>query len=202
MLEDLPGQPKGIFVSRGGYQQGAREYARTHGILLYELRETDYLPPVSIPVTGWARYGVIRMPLHGVLHKTDESVSGDIGVLGFVWGIFAPEFSEVRFEPSTSWLQEEYPAIDYGYTLREISTKRRERLDNTRRHFYRGLAFLRTFLQPANSATESQTAHPPCGPTLVTVVTRPVRHPLTPNHWSRDHGNQIACRSPFGEQRR
>jgi len=112
VLEDLPGQPKGIFVSRAGYQQGAREYARTHGILLYELRESDYLPPVSIPVTGWARYGVIRMPLHGVLHKTEESVSRDIGALGFVWDIFAPKFSEVRFEPSASWLQQEYPAID------------------------------------------------------------------------------------------
>lgn len=39
VLDDLPNQPRGIFVTRTGYQQGAFNYARHHGILLYELRE-------------------------------------------------------------------------------------------------------------------------------------------------------------------
>lgn len=39
VLDDLPGQPRGIFVTRTGYQEGAREYAKKNGILLYELRE-------------------------------------------------------------------------------------------------------------------------------------------------------------------
>lgn len=39
VLEDLPNQPKGIFVTSTGYQKGAKEFAEKNGILLYELRE-------------------------------------------------------------------------------------------------------------------------------------------------------------------
>jgi hypothetical protein len=39
VLEDIPGQPRGIIVSKSGFQQGARDYAEHHGIKLYELRE-------------------------------------------------------------------------------------------------------------------------------------------------------------------
>ena len=39
ILDDLPGQPRGIFVTRTGYQSGAKEYAEANGIVLYELRE-------------------------------------------------------------------------------------------------------------------------------------------------------------------
>jgi hypothetical protein len=39
ILDDLPGQPRGIFVTRTGYQIGARTYAEANGIKLYELRQ-------------------------------------------------------------------------------------------------------------------------------------------------------------------
>lgn len=39
VLDDLPGQPRGVFVTRTGYQQGALTFAAAHGILLYILRE-------------------------------------------------------------------------------------------------------------------------------------------------------------------
>jgi len=39
VLEDLPGQPRGVFVTRTGYQEGASNYAHANGILLYELRK-------------------------------------------------------------------------------------------------------------------------------------------------------------------
>jgi hypothetical protein len=39
VLTDLPSQPRGVFVTRTGYQEGALNYARAQGILLYELRE-------------------------------------------------------------------------------------------------------------------------------------------------------------------
>jgi hypothetical protein len=39
VLNDLPGQPRGVFVTRTGYQEGALNYARAQGIILYELRE-------------------------------------------------------------------------------------------------------------------------------------------------------------------
>ncbi len=37
VLDDLPGQPKGIFVSQGGYQRGAIKYAAREGIALVEV---------------------------------------------------------------------------------------------------------------------------------------------------------------------
>lgn len=39
VLADLPGQPRGVFVTRKGYQDGARKLARDKGIILYTLRE-------------------------------------------------------------------------------------------------------------------------------------------------------------------
>ena len=39
VLDDIPGQPRGIFVTRTGYQSGARDYAENNGIVLFELRE-------------------------------------------------------------------------------------------------------------------------------------------------------------------
>lgn len=39
VLDDLSNQPRGVFVTRTGYQQGALTFAAAHGILLYVLRE-------------------------------------------------------------------------------------------------------------------------------------------------------------------
>lgn len=39
ILEDLPGQPRGIFVTKTGYQSGAMDVAKANGIITYELRE-------------------------------------------------------------------------------------------------------------------------------------------------------------------
>jgi len=41
VLDDLPGQPRGIMVTRLGYQRGAETFAREHGIELYLLRDLD-----------------------------------------------------------------------------------------------------------------------------------------------------------------
>lgn len=38
ILEDIPGQPRGVFVTKTGYQKGAKEVAIADGIILYELR--------------------------------------------------------------------------------------------------------------------------------------------------------------------
>jgi hypothetical protein len=38
-LDDLPDQPRGVMVSRSGFQAGARRFASSSGIVLYELRE-------------------------------------------------------------------------------------------------------------------------------------------------------------------
>nr|UPA60006.1 restriction endonuclease [uncultured bacterium] len=39
IIEDLPGQPRGVFITRTGYQQGALDVAKANGIITYELRE-------------------------------------------------------------------------------------------------------------------------------------------------------------------
>jgi len=39
ILDDIPGQPRGLSVARSGFQTGAEEVARGNGIKLYELRE-------------------------------------------------------------------------------------------------------------------------------------------------------------------
>lgn len=54
ILDDLPSQPRGIYVTRKGYQSGAQEFAKAHGILLYELNEPTWentLKSVEIDMT-------------------------------------------------------------------------------------------------------------------------------------------------------
>lgn len=110
ILEDLPGQPKGIFVTRTGYQQGAKEFALAHGILLYELREADYLPPLAITAGGWARYKVLLMPLHGLITAGgSDSGTGAPYALGFEVDIFTPHYSDMNLSVDKTWFESEYP---------------------------------------------------------------------------------------------
>jgi hypothetical protein len=39
IIDDLPGQPRGIFITKTGYQSGAMDVAKANGIITYELRE-------------------------------------------------------------------------------------------------------------------------------------------------------------------
>lgn len=41
ILEDVPGQPRGIIISRHGFQSGAQDFAARRGIILYTLREPE-----------------------------------------------------------------------------------------------------------------------------------------------------------------
>lgn len=41
VLDDLPDQPRGVFVTRTGYQKGAFDFAKAHGVLLYKLHEVE-----------------------------------------------------------------------------------------------------------------------------------------------------------------
>lgn len=41
VMDDLPGHPNGIFVSRCGFQSGAKKYAQAHGISLIQLSESS-----------------------------------------------------------------------------------------------------------------------------------------------------------------
>lgn len=74
LLKDLSGQPRGIIVSRGGFQKGAIEYARHHGIELYQLRE-----------------------------KQDEDWDGLIQQVGITVNIRVPHYEMTAAELDTQW---------------------------------------------------------------------------------------------------
>lgn len=63
VLDDLPGQPRGIMVTRTGYQSGAEDYARAAGILLYELVQIPDRPRGRIVITPdcYITFGVIGL---------------------------------------------------------------------------------------------------------------------------------------------
>jgi hypothetical protein len=73
VLLDLPGQPRGVVVARSGFQDGAEQFAKAHGIVLYELRaprDEDW----EGFVTGVNIKGELLVPkLHAVEFKTDEA---------------------------------------------------------------------------------------------------------------------------------
>jgi Restriction endonuclease len=54
VLDDLPNQPRGIFVTRSGYQQGARDFAAAQGIILYELDEPPPKKNITMTVGSWS----------------------------------------------------------------------------------------------------------------------------------------------------
>ena len=41
VLQDIPGQPRGIMVTSTGVQSGAERFAKSHGIVVYHLRSPD-----------------------------------------------------------------------------------------------------------------------------------------------------------------
>jgi len=78
VLNDIPGQPRGIIVSRSGFQKGARNVAEHHGIQLYQLRE-----PCDEDWDGLFRRIIINLTIQ------------------------APHFDEVRVLPDVDWIRKE-----------------------------------------------------------------------------------------------
>lgn len=85
VLSDIPGQPRGIIVSRSGFQEGARTVAAHHGIQLYELRR---------PV--------------------DEDWDGLIRVVRIVLKLSIPEFENVRLCLDEAWIRNELSRVGAG----------------------------------------------------------------------------------------
>lgn len=54
VLDDIPHQPRGIFVSAKGYQRGASKIAKARGIELYTLIQ-DEDKPLIMTVIGWMK---------------------------------------------------------------------------------------------------------------------------------------------------
>jgi hypothetical protein len=113
VLDDLPGQPRGIFVTRSRYQKGAKDYALAHGILLYGLKEFEPSPSLGVTVGGWAKISLVRVPLHGVVKDEGEELNVErLYALDFVFDVCTPHFSGMNFDVSQRWLKQEYPEKD------------------------------------------------------------------------------------------
>ena len=50
VLDDIPGRPKGLFISQRGYQKGALEVAKSYDIIPYELTEIAEKPHLVLTI--------------------------------------------------------------------------------------------------------------------------------------------------------
>lgn len=103
VIDDFPGST-GVFVTKIGYQRGAREYASKHGITLYKLDESRP-HNVNISTLGWAQFWVSVVPLRGS-NKTEEVATQKDLALGWRITVFTPRFSDVRFRHDATWLKQ------------------------------------------------------------------------------------------------
>jgi hypothetical protein len=94
VLDDLPGRPRGIFVTRSGYQRGAKTFADSHDILLYEISE-DVPAPIQTVVGGFARLALKIEPSSTPGHK--------VAVLE--GAVFTPRIDDLKFLVDPEWLQ-------------------------------------------------------------------------------------------------
>lgn len=94
VLDDLPDQPRGIFVSRSGYQSGAMEFAKKQGIPLYELRK-----------------------------PTNEDWKGRIRTIRIQMNIIVPS-TKVELIPDHEWLRQEINRLQLApHEIPSISIK-------------------------------------------------------------------------------
>jgi len=105
VLEDLPHQPRGVFVTRTGYQDGAKEYAKAHGIALYELHEEPeeaeepHEPNLTITTLGWLKFsGEVR----GFENLADNQGKATTAIR-LSTTVFQPRCSNVTFELDKAW---------------------------------------------------------------------------------------------------
>ena len=101
VLDDLPGQPRGIFVTRTGYQKGAKDFAAAHKIILYELRE----PPkknITMTTLGW---GIFTPELRSFKVPSVNPKEGPVEQLsmGLKATIFEPRYSNFAIQIDAAW---------------------------------------------------------------------------------------------------
>ncbi|HEY4840023.1 MAG TPA: restriction endonuclease [Candidatus Acidoferrales bacterium] len=114
VLLDLPRRMTGVFVSREGYQQGAKDYALANGIFIYELNEVAPPSGLYMHPGDWANFAIIRLPLRGIITTPGETVAAEDNFYGLGYNIhfYTPAYSNPKFDISVKWLQAEYPTTD------------------------------------------------------------------------------------------
>jgi len=106
VLGDLPGQPRGIFVTRTGYQQGAKDYAAAHGIILYELAELPR-PHITITPLGWVQ---LIVEFRSFKLPPDSPGQGPVEELamGLRSAVFQPHYSSFLFQIDSAWFNKNF----------------------------------------------------------------------------------------------
>lgn len=84
VLDDLPGQPKGVFVTKTGFQSGASEFAEKNGIVLYELHE-----------------------------PRDEDFEGQISVINMSLGLSSRRLGNLEITIDPEWLKNEQSDVPH-----------------------------------------------------------------------------------------
>jgi Restriction endonuclease len=105
ILDDLPGQPRGIFVTRSGYQKSAKTFATKHGIILYELDESTKPPNIVLTTLGWGRMGA-ELRSFKIQPKDPGQKPVEELVLGMNITVFEPRLTNLKFQIDPAWLAE------------------------------------------------------------------------------------------------
>ena len=95
VLSDIPGQPRGVFVSQNGYQRGAVNVARAQGIEVFEIKE----------VSQDSRREHVTMTNLSIAMLTVKSDSAALELT-----ILTPTISAVRFSVDVQWIKQ-HPEI-------------------------------------------------------------------------------------------
>ena len=99
VLNDIPGQPMGIFVCQNGYQKGAAHVARTQGIATFEIREVSRNAP---------RPGVTMTDLAiATMHFRPDTISLEMA-------IFEPTLNSINVVVDELWFAR-HPAGWVGF---------------------------------------------------------------------------------------
>jgi Restriction endonuclease len=120
VLDDLPGQVRGVFVTRSGYQKGAKDFAAAHKIILFVLGELPPKKNVALTPLGWliakADIRSFSMP-----SKNPEGQPVEELAMGINMTIFTPRFSNLIFEIDRTSPRQNIPTSDNGtFELRTL----------------------------------------------------------------------------------
>jgi hypothetical protein len=102
VLDDLPNQPRGIFVTRTGYQQGAKDFAAAQGIILYELDEPPPKRNITMTVMGWSN---VAAEIRSFKVPAPDPGGGTVEhrAMGLKWTIFEPRSSNFVIHIDSTW---------------------------------------------------------------------------------------------------
>ena len=102
VLDDLPNQPRGIFVTRTGYQQGAKDFAAAQGIILYELNEPPPKKNITMTVGSWSK---VEPEIRSFKVPAPDPGAGTVEQLamGLKWTIFEPRTSNFVVHVDRTW---------------------------------------------------------------------------------------------------